>query len=69
MFLSQAQHQPYSTACAISLPAFDVIPFMKLVGIDSSRLRDRIAKSVLLSSLPPNWGNGFLTGELNQNGA
>jgi hypothetical protein len=41
---------------------------MQFIGIDSSRSRGRIAKSVLPSFLPANWGNGFRTGELNQSG-
>jgi hypothetical protein len=30
---------------------------MQFIGIDSSRLRGPIAKSVLPNSLPVNWGN------------
>jgi hypothetical protein len=52
----------------MSLPAFNAIRFMKLIVIGSSRLHGRVAKFVRPNFLPANWGNGFLTSELNQNG-
>jgi hypothetical protein len=52
----------------MSLPVFNAIRFMKLIDIGSSRLRGRVVKFVGPSFLPANWGNGFLTSELNQNG-
>jgi hypothetical protein len=55
-------------ACPTSLLAANAIRSMQFIGIDSSRLRGRIAKSVLPSFLRANWGNGFPTGELNQSG-
>jgi hypothetical protein len=55
-------------ACPTSLLAANAIRSMQFIGVDSSRLRGRIAKSVLPSFLRANWGNGFPTGELNQSG-
>jgi hypothetical protein len=43
-------------ACPTSLLAANAIRSMQFIGVDSSRLRGRIAKSVLPSFLRANWG-------------